>query len=394
MPKNLLTFHISRLTYRKKGNSFVKIERIELHHISQPLVAPFRTSFGTQVERPCILIAVYSEGLVGWGECVASDNPGYSYETINTAWHVLSDFLIPPNLKQEVTTPQDVTARYDWVRGHPMAKAGLENAVWDLLARAHGIPLSTMLGGQHDRVEVGVSIGIQPTLAEQLERVDQFIEQGYRRIKMKIEPGWAMEPLAAVRERHPNLKLMADANSAFTLDDMALFQEMDALNLLMIEQPLHYDDIADHAKLQAQIKTPICLDESIHSPLHARWAIEIKACRIINMKVGRVGGLSNAVAIHNMCAKAGIPVWCGGMLETGVGRAINLHLATMPNFTLPGDISATDRYYVEDIAAPDFKLNPEDSTITIPTGPGSGIKVLPKRMARVRVRHQVFDAAS
>jgi O-succinylbenzoate synthase len=382
------------MSEQKKGNSFVKIERIELHHISQPLVAPFRTSFGTQVERPCILIAVYSEGLVGWGECVASDNPGYSYETINTAWHVLSDFLIPLNLKQEVATPQDVTARYDWVRGHPMAKAGLENAVWDLLARAHGIPLSTMLGGQRDRVEVGVSIGIQPTLAEQLERVEQFIEQGYRRIKMKIEPGWAMEPLAAVRDLHPNLKLMADANSAFSLDDMALFQEMDALNLLMIEQPLHDDDIADHGKLQAQIKTPICLDESIHSPLHARWAIEIKACRIINMKVGRVGGLSNAVAIHNMCAQAGIPVWCGGMLETGVGRAINLHLATMPNFTLPGDISATDRYYVEDIAAPDFKLNREDSTITIPTGPGSGIKVLPKRMARVRVRHQVFDAAS
>ncbi|HXV97770.1 MAG TPA: o-succinylbenzoate synthase, partial [Anaerolineae bacterium] len=223
----------------------MKIERIELHHISQPLVAPFRTSFGTQVERPCILVAVYSEGLVGWGECVASNEPGYSYETINTAWHILSDFLIPPNLGQEVTTPDDVIARYNWVRGHPMAKAGLENAVWDLLAQAHGIPLSTLLGGQRDRVEVGVSIGIQPSLAEQLERVDEFIEQGYRRIKMKIEPGWAVEPLTAVRQRYPHIKLMADANSAFTLDDVLLFQDLDDLDLLMIEQPLHYDDIAD-----------------------------------------------------------------------------------------------------------------------------------------------------
>jgi O-succinylbenzoate synthase len=249
-----------------------------------------------------------------------------------------------------------------------------------------------MLGGQRERVEVGVSIGIQPTLAEQLEKVDQFIQQGYGRIKMKIEPGWELKPLAAVRQRYPNLKLMADANSAFTLADAPLFREMDALNLLMIEQPLHYDDIADHAKLQAQIKTPLCLDESIHSPLHARWAIEIKACRIINMKVGRVGGLSNALAIHHMCQEANIPLWCGGMLETGVGRAANLHLASLPNFTLPGDISATDRYYHEDIAAPDFKLNIEDSTITVPTEPGIGVTVRPERLAKVRVKHQVFDA--
>jgi O-succinylbenzoate synthase len=369
----------------------MKIERIELHHLSQPLVAPFRTSFGTQITRPCILVAVYSQGLVGWGECVAGDDPGYSYETINTAWHILSDFLIPLNLGQEFSTPEDVTCRYDWVRGHPMAKAGLENAVWDVLAQAQGVPLSQLLGGVRERVEVGVSIGIQPTLAQQVEKVDQFVAQGYGRIKMKIEPGWELKPLTAVRERYPDIKLMADANSAFTLADAPLFREMDALNLLMIEQPLHHDDIADHAKLQAQLKTPICLDESIHSPLHARWAIEIKAGRIINMKVGRVGGLSNAITIHHMCAEAGIPVWCGGMLETGVGRAINLHLAAMPNFTLPGDISATDRYYHEDIAEPDFKLNTEDSTITVPKGPGIGVKVLPERLRKVTVRHQVFN---
>jgi O-succinylbenzoate synthase len=238
---------------------------------------------------------------------------------------------------------------------------------------------------------VGVSIGIQPTLAQQLERVDEFVAQGYRRVKMKIEPGWEMEPLSAVRKRYPDLKLMADANSAFTLDDAPLFREMDALNLLMIEQPLHHDDITDHAKLQSHLTTPICLDESIHSPLHARWAVDVKACRIINMKVGRVGGLINAVAIHNLCAETGIPLWCGGMLESGVGRAVNLHLATMPNFTLPGDISATDRYYHEDIAEPDFKLNQADSTITVPSGPGIGVKVIPQRLAKYRVRQQVFN---
>ena len=372
----------------------MKIEQIELHHISQPLVHPFRTSFGTQLDRPCILVAVYGQGLVGWGECVAHSDPGYSYETIDTAWHVLRDFLIPPLLGREISAPQDATAFFAWVRGHPMAKASLENAIWDLLARANELPLGKMLGGgQRDRVEVGVSIGIQPTLAGLLDRVDQFIAKGYRRIKMKIEPGWELEPLAAVRQRHPDIKLMADANSAFSLAHIPLFQRLDDLDLLMIEQPLHYDDIADHAKLQAQVKTPICLDESIHSPRHAQWAIEIEACRIINMKVGRVGGLSNALAIHDMCQAVGIPLWCGGMLETGVGRAANLHLATLPNFRLPGDISATERYYAEDVAEPSFHLNPEDSTITVPADPGIGVTVLMERIERFRERYQLFDAS-
>ncbi len=371
----------------------MKIERIELHHISKKLVHPFRTSFGTQLERPSILAAVYSQGLVGWGECVASLEPGYSYETIQTAWHIQRDFLIPALLKQDISDPQAVPAYFEWVRGHPLAKAGLENAIWDLLAKAKGVPLSAMFGGgQRERVEVGVSIGIQPTLEGLLERVDKFVEQGYRRIKMKIEPGWELTPLAAVRERHPHLKLMADANSAFTLEYVPLFQEMDALDLLMIEQPLHYDDIADHAKLQAQVKTAICLDESIHSPNHARWAIEMEACRIINMKVGRVGGLTNAVTIHNMTAEAGLAMWCGGMLETGIGRALNLHLATLPNFILPGDVSATDRYYAQDIADPPFSLNPEDSTITVPTGPGIGVEVIMERVEKTRTQHEIFKA--
>ena len=273
-----------------------------------------------------------------------------------------------------------------------MAKAGLENAVWDLLAKAQDVPLSQLLGGVRDRVEVGVSIGIQPTLEGLLERVNQFVEKGYRRIKMKIEPGWELEPLARVREQHPTIKLMADANSAFTLAHVELFKQMDPFNLIMIEQPLHYDDIFDHAKLQAQINTPICLDESIHSPNHARWAIEAKACRIINMKVARVGGLGNAVEIHNMAQEAGVQMWCGGMLESGVGRATNLHLATMPNFVLPGDISATDRYYVEDIAEPTFSLNTEDSTITVPTGPGIGVEVQRKTLKKYRLNYREFVA--
>jgi len=267
----------------------------------------------------------------------------------------------------------------------------LENAVWDLWARAQNGPLQTLLKGTEKRIEVGVSIGIQPTLQGLLDRVDQFVEAGYGRIKMKIEPGWELEPLAAVRERHPTVKLMADANSAFSLADASLFNDMESFKLLMIEQPLAHDDIIDHAQLQAQVTTPICLDESIHSPGDTRIAIKLNACRIINIKVGRVGGLTNAVAVHNLCAEADIPVWCGGMLETGVGRAINLHLASLPNFTLPSDLSASNRYYHEDIAEPTFSLNPEDSTIDVPQGPGSGVEVQLDRLKRVRDRHVVIQ---
>ncbi len=370
----------------------MKIERIELHHITQDLVHPFRTSFGTQIARASILIAVYSEGVVGWGECTASDDPGYSYETIPTAWHIIKDFLAPALIGQNIDDPRGVPAHFAKIRGHEMAKAGIENAVWDLLAKAQNIPLSKFWDGQRDRVEVGVSIGIQPTLQGLLDRVNQFVDLGYRRIKMKIEPGWEIEPLSAVREQHPDIKLMADANSAFSLEHASLFQQMDSLNLLMIEQPLHYDDIFDHAKLQAQVNTPICLDESIHSPNHARAAIGMNACKIINMKVARVGGLSNALEIHDMCVEAGIQLWCGGMLETGIGRAANLHIATMPNFTLPGDISATDRYYAEDIAEPRFVLNTEDSTISVPTGPGIGVEVKLDRIEKNRLNYTDFVA--
>lgn len=365
----------------------MKIDRIELHQLEMPLVHPFRTSFGVEADRPGIIVAVYSDGLVGWGECTAGMGPWYSAETITTAWHVLTEFLVPSVVGKPFETPADIVKMMKPVRGHPMAKAGLENAIWDLLAKAQGVPLNNLLGGVRDRVEVGVSIGIQPTIEALVDRVGSFVELGYGRIKCKIEPGWTVEPIGRIRSAFPEMRVMADANSAFTLDDIDMLKELDALDLLMIEQPLAYDDIADHARLQAQIETPVCLDESIHGVADAQAMIDLKAGRIINMKVCRVGGLSNAVKIHDMAQEAGIAMWCGGMLETGIGRATNVHLASLPNFTLPGDISATDRYYREDIASPRFELNREDSSMTVPTGPGIGVEVHEDRIASFRKQH-------
>ena len=369
----------------------MRIERIELHHVDQPLVHPFETSFGRELTRPCILVAVHAGGLTGWGECTAGAGPWYSSETIGTAWHVLRDFLIPAVLGHEVTTPADVVARFRPVRGHAMARAGLENAVWDLLAQARGVALAGLLGGQRERVKVGVSVGIEPTLDLLLERVAQHVAEGYGRVKLKIKPGWDVDVVRAVRERWPDLPLQVDANSAYTLADALVFRELDQFGLLLIEQPLHHDDIVEHARLQAQIRTPVCLDESIHSPEHARWALDIGACRAINVKVGRVGGLTAVREIHDLCAARNVPVWCGGMLETNVGRAANVALAALPNFTLPGDISASARYYREDVAEPNFVLN-DDSTLSVPAGPGLGVHVIPERLAAVRVRHLARNA--
>jgi O-succinylbenzoate synthase len=364
----------------------MKIERVELHDVDMPLAHPFETSFGRETTRPCILVTVHAEGLIGWGECTAHSGPWYSSETIETAWHVLRDFLVPEMLGQEVESPADVVARFKRVRGHPMARAALENAVWDLLAQARGVSLAGLLGGGRDRVPVGVSVGIEPTLDELLDRVAGHVAEGYARIKLKIKPGWDVEPVRAARERWPDLQLQVDANSAYTLDDAPLLRELDQFDLLLIEQPLHHDDIVDHAQLQRQLRTPICLDESIHSPEHARWALDINACRIINIKVGRVGGLTAARQIHDLCFARDVPVWCGGMLETNVGRAANVAMATLPNFILPGDISASARYYEQDIAEPNFVLN-DDSTLTVPSRPGLGVDVIPERLAAFRLRH-------
>lgn len=368
----------------------MRIKRVELHHIDMPLTHPFETSFGRDYTRPCILISVHAQSLTGWGECVTSDGPWFSSETIQTAWHVLRDFLVPAILEEEITSPRYVVSRFRHVRGHPMARAGLENAVWDLLAKERGVPLAHLLGGEKERVAVGVSVGIEPDLDALLEKVARYVEQGYGRVKLKIKPGWDVGVVRAVRQRWPDLPLQVDANCAYTLADAPILKGLDPLALLLIEQPLHHDDIVDHAELQAQLRTPLCLDESIKSPDHARWALKIGACRVINIKVGRVGGLTAAQQIHNLCAEQGIPVWCGGMLETNIGRAANVALASLPNFALPGDISASARYYEEDIAEPNFVLN-DDSTLTVPTEPGLGVHVIPERLRDVRLRHLMLD---
>jgi len=367
----------------------LRIEQVDLRHISLPLVAPFETSFGVESDRECLLVVVRAGGLTGWGECVASADPGYCYETTQTAWHILRDFLIPSVLGREFADAPALVASWAGVRGHPLAKAGLQMAFWDVLAQAQGMSLQSLLGGQGDRVQVGVSVGIQPSPAALVDTVRAYLADGYPRIKIKIKPGKDAEYARAVREAFPEILLQVDANSAYRLDDAPHIQAMDDLALLLIEQPLGHDDIFDHAKLQAQLKTPLCLDESIYTPDHARWALDMKACRIINIKPGRVGGLHEAVQIHDLCRAQGAAVWCGGMLETGFGRAANLALASLPGFTLPGDISATSRYYHEDVADPPFTLNAE-GTINVPQGVGLGVEVNRDVLERVTKAKEIY----
>jgi len=352
----------------------MKIESITLHHISMPLVAPFETSFGRETVRECILITLQSDGLTGYGECVASRDPGYSYETTGTAWHIVKDFIAPLVLGKDVRDADDFQKHVEGIRGHHLAKAGIEMALWDVLGRRDGKSLKEMFGGTRDKVEVGVSIGIQESASALVGTVASYLEQGYKRVKIKIKPGREVDETSAVRNAYPELRLQVDANSAYTLESASALRPLDELDLLLIEQPLFEDDIWDHRILQAEFKTPICLDESIVSPRHARYALEMKACRIINIKPARVGGLSQAIAIHDNCFAQGVPVWCGGMLETGVGRASNLALASLPGFVLPGDISASDRYYQRDITNERFVLN-DDSTINTPNGHGLGVTI-------------------
>lgn len=352
----------------------MKIERVNLYHLSMPLRSPFETSFGRSESRDCILLEVFAEGLTGYGECVADRDPGYSYETIKTAWHILGDFLIPTLFRQQIASPADFQMQVAAVRGHRMAKAGLEMAIWDIEGKLKNKSLRELLGGTRDQVDVGVSVGIQESPLALVKVVEGYLSQGYGRIKIKIKPGRDVAEAEAVRGAFPNIRLQVDANSAYSLTSATSLKPLDTLNLLLIEQPLDEDDLWDHHYLQAQFTTPICLDESIHTARHARQAIEMEACRVINIKAGRVGGLSEALAIHNLCWFQNIPVWCGGMLETGVGRASNLALASLPGFTLPGDISATDRYYLEDITEQRFSLNP-GSTITVPSLPGLGVTI-------------------
>ncbi len=356
----------------------MQIKRASIYHIRMPLQHPFETSFGRITHREAIIVEAEDEhGTIGWGECPADHDPGFSCETAITAWHILSDFLVPAAMKsplEDENPAVDFQRRVAAVRGHQMAKAGLEMALWDLLGKRTGKSLQSMLGGKAQSVPVGVSIGLQENTDALLRRVENFIKQGYRRIKLKIKPGNDVQLVAAVRRAFPEIPLQVDANSAYTLETANALRSLDDFNLLLIEQPLAEDDLWDHHTLQAQLRTPICLDESIKSPRHARQALEMDAARVINIKQARVGGLLNALAIHDLCYHQNIPVWCGGMLETGIGRAANLALASLPNFRLPGDISATDRYYDRDITRERFTLNP-DGTITVPTGAGLGVTV-------------------
>ncbi len=370
------------------GNGHL-VEAVELHHIRMAYVHPFETSFARETHRESILVCLQANGVSGWGECVAGSGPWYSYETMGTAKHVMVQYLIPLLLNQELDQPAEAAELFGRIRGHGMAKAAVENALWDLQGQMQGQSLQSLLGGTLAQVPVGVSVGIEATLPELTAKVEEYVDSGYRRVKLKIKPGWDVQVVEHIRNRWPDLALQVDANSAYTLADRAQLQALDHFELLLVEQPFHHEDMVDHAELQRTMSTPICLDESIHSPNHARWALKIHACRNINIKVGRVGGLTAAREIHDLCQEAGIPVWCGGMLETNVGRATNVALASLPNFTLPGDISASDRYFHTDIAEPNFCLN-ADSTMTVPQGAGLGVQVQPQALEEVTLWSERF----
>jgi O-succinylbenzoate synthase len=356
------------------STSEVAVERVGIRLVRLPLKEAFETSFGRINSRLIFLITVEGGGLTGWGEVVAAEEPRYSYETIGTASHVIRDFLAQALMAKPVTSLADVARRFAPFKGHNMAKAGLELAYMDLLARMQNKSLAELVGGTRKRVPVGVSLGIQPTLASLLERVDHYLALGYQRIKLKIMPGWDLEVVAEVRRRHPNILLSVDANSAYTLNNIDHLKALDDFDLLMIEQPLGHDDLLDHAKLQAELKTSICLDESITTLRRAEHAIQLGSCRLINIKIGRVGGYSQALPIHDLCYRRAIPVWCGGMLESGIGRAHNLALASLPGFTLPGDISASSRYFHRDLISPAVEVA-SDGTAEVPAGPGLGFEV-------------------
>lgn len=357
----------------------MKIERIEVRQLRLPLVHFFETSFGRVHDRTFLLVRLEGGGHEGWGECVAEAHPYYSSETTETAWHIITTFLGPHLLGREFAHPREVFPAMKRVRGHNMAKAALEMAAWDLAARQQGVPLSRLLGGTRTRIASGVSIGIQDSIPQLVERVRRELGDGYQRVKIKIKPGWDIAAASAVREAFPEIQLMVDANAAYSVEDGAHLAQLDQFRLMMIEQPLEYDDVMDHVRLQQQLKTPICLDESIHTVRIARDAIEAKACRIINIKPGRVGGHAESVRLHDLCQSHGIPVWHGGMLESGIGRAHNLHLSSLPNFTLPGDVAASRRYYMPDLIEPGIEVAP-DGTIAVPDGPGIGVRIMPDRV--------------
>ncbi|HJR06115.1 MAG TPA: o-succinylbenzoate synthase [Pyrinomonadaceae bacterium] len=370
----------------------MKIASIELREIRLPLIHFFETSFGRTIERRILLARVHdAEGAEGWGECTAGEGPFYSEEWTESAWSVIKHYLAPMTVGRAVERASDVSQLMKAVRGNRMAKAAIETACWDIEARRAGLPLWKLLGGVREEIACGVSIGIQDSPEALLEKIAREVNAGYQRIKIKIKPGWDASVVERVRAQFPDIGLMVDANSVYTLADAPLFQAMDKFNLMMIEQPLAYDDMVDHARLQERIETPVCLDESIRSSEDARKASEMGACRIVNVKLGRVGGHGEAQKVEGVCRERNIPVWCGGMLESGIGRAHNIAMATLAGFTLPGDVSASARYWEEEIIEPPVTVS-ERGTITAPTAEGIGFEIKRKRIDALTVRRETYKA--
>ena len=369
----------------------MKIESITLREIHMPLVHFFETSFGRTYGRRILLVTVHSEGIDGWGECVVGEDPFYSSEWIESAWPTLTQYLIPMLLGKNLASARECPSLFAKVRAHRMSKGGLENAVWDAEATQRQQPLWKLLGGTRREIPCGVSIGIQDSIDQLLEKIQIELSAGYRRIKVKVKPGWDVNVLERIRSRWADITLSCDANSAYTLDQVEHLRKFEQFNLLMIEQPLWNDDIYYHARLQKELRTSICLDESIVSARSAAFAAEAGACRIINIKVGRVGGFSEAIAIHDVCQSQKIPVWCGGMLETGIGRAHNIALSTLANFSLPGDVSASKRYWKEDIIDPEVEVSPQ-GMIAISDRPGTGYQVKTDLIEKLTVRKEMLRA--
>jgi o-succinylbenzoate synthase len=369
----------------------LNIDAIHLREINMPLAHPFETSFGITTARRILLVELESDGLIAWGECVAGEHPYFSDETIDTAWIVTETELASRLLDADLIGAGGVVDLFKQVRGHRMAKAALENAVWDLEAQVERKSLSNLLGGTRSVIPCGVSIGIQPSPEQLMEKIAAELDDGYQRVKLKCKPGWDNRIFETVRTRWPDITLSCDANSAYRMRDFDHIASWDQFNLLMIEQPLWYDDFYFHSMLQKRLDTSICLDESIRNRRDALAAIEMESCRIINIKVGRVGGFSEAIAVHNVAAERGIPVWCGGMLETGIGRSHNIALSSLPNFSLPGDVSASSRYWVEDIIEPAVTVSAQGE-IAVPTTVGRGFEVRRDRIEALTVRRQTLHA--
>ena len=366
----------------------MKIERITLRHIRMPLVHFFETSFGRTTERDIILVEVQSDGVSGWGEITAGEHPFYNEEWTASAWIIVRDYVAPGLIGRDLASAEEVAPLSERIREHRMARGGVEAAVWDLEARRTGVPLWKKIGGGARReIPCGVSIGIQNSIEELIETIERELAAGYQRIKIKIKPGWDVDVVRRVRTRFSHIHLMADANSAYTLADAERLRCLDEFHLMMIEQPLSHDDIVDHSQLQAQLSTPICLDECIRTAHHLEQAIRLRACRIVNIKLGRVGGFREARLVHDVAQAAGIPVWCGGMLESGVGRAHNIALSTLPNFVLPGDVSASGRYWKRDIIHPAVEVTPH-GTIAIRDEPGFGYELDRDYIRHITVREE------